>query len=437
MDQWVDKTAMNEQPQAAQTPAIEQALGLDKRGRRKKGRRKWFLYGLVLALAVGAAYAYQSWSTQAAVTINYTSEAAAQKDMVIEVSASGNLQPLTEVDVSSEQSGVVREVLFKENDLVKKGEVLAVLDTTTLSAQVERAEASVTASKARIADAKTTLKELEQSYERAKSLKDRGTLSVQDLEAAVAKRDRAQSSVLSAEADLAVTEAELKVQQAGLAKSTIYAPIDGIILTRAVDPGQTVAASLSAPVLFVIAEDLGRMKLEAAIDEADIGMVAKGQKARFKVDAYSDKSFDATITQLAFASQTTDNVVSYEAELGVENADLLLRPGMTANVEVIVREANGVLAIPNAAFRYQPAVRDAARSFNLTSLFMPRFPRTPPKQAPKAAADGSRTVYVLEGSAPVATQIKTGATDGAFTEVLSGLKQGDRIILSESTAKTN
>ncbi len=264
-------------------------------------------------------------------------------DLTVLVSASGTLQPLTKVDVSSEQSGVVREVMFEENDAVKKGDILATLDTTTLAAQVERAQASVTAANARIADAKTTLKEAEQTLTRTKSLASRGTLSQQDLDSAVAKRDRAESAVTSAEADLAVAAAELKVQESALSKSTIYAPIDGIILTRAVDPGQTVAASLSAPVLFVIAEDLRRMKLEAGIDEADIGIVAEKQKARFSVDAFPGKSFNALISKIAYASQTTDNVVTYEAQLDVDNSSLTLRPGMTANVDIITREANGIL----------------------------------------------------------------------------------------------
>jgi HlyD family secretion protein len=437
MDQQVNRPPLHSPTGGLDSAVIEQALALDKMSRRKIGVRKWLKYA-VLALLIGAGvYAYQYWASQSVTKTVYASETAALTDMVVEVSASGTIQPLTKVDVSSEQSGVVRDVRFKENEVVKKGDVLAVLDTTTLSAQVERAEATVTASKARIADAKTTLKELEQTLERVKSLKARGTLSAQDLETAAAKRDRAESSVLSAQADLAVSEAELKVQQAGLAKSTIYAPIDGIILTRSVDPGQTVAASLSAPILFVIAQDLKRMKLEAAIDEADIGMVRDGQKAKFKVDAYSDKNFDATITQIAFASQANDNVVSYEAELGVNNADLSLRPGMTANVDIIVREAKGILTVPNAVFRYQPKAADTKRSFNLTSLFMPRFPRTPPKQAPKVAADGSRTVYVLQGGVPVAVQAKTGSTDGTMTEILSGVKEGDQIIISESTARAN
>jgi HlyD family secretion protein len=411
MDQEAGKRSM------AGNPDIAAALSLDKGGRARRNWRRWLGYALVPLLLIGAFYGYQSWTASSAVEKTYTA------------------QPLTKVDVSSEQSGVVREVLFEENDQVKKGDVLATLDTTTLAAQVERAEASVIVSKARIADAKTTLKEADQTLERTKSLTARGTLSQQDLDSAVAKRDRAESAVTSAEADLAVSEAELKVQQSALSKSTIYAPIDGIILTRSVDPGQTVAASLSAPVLFVIAEDLRRMKLEAGIDEADIGIVAEKQKARFSVDAFPGKSFNALISKIAFASQTTENVVTYEAQLDVDNSDLTLRPGMTANVDIITREANGVLTVPNSGFRYQPAAAPKSTGWTLTSLFMPRFPRNTAKETAKPAADGTRTLYVLKDGAPSAVQVKTGSTDGLITEILSGLAEGDLVITAESTAK--
>ncbi|MGB8817028.1 MAG: efflux RND transporter periplasmic adaptor subunit [Rhizobiaceae bacterium] len=418
-------------------PDIGASLGLDRKGKSRSLARRLVWLAVAATLVGGSWYGYQRWAAAQAVSKSYTTADAARGDIIVEVSASGNLQPLTQVDVSSEQSGVVREVRFQENQSVKKGDVLAVLDTTTLSAQVERAEANVKASKARIADTEVTAKETRLAYDRAKNLAARGTLSQQELETAAAKRDRALSAINSAEADLAVAEADLKLQEAALAKSTIYAPIDGVILTRDVDPGQTVAASLSAPILFVIAEDLGRMKLEAAIDEADVGVVAEGQKAKFTVDAYSGLSFAASIREIAYASQTTENVVTYKANLDVDNSQLKLRPGMTANVDIIVREANGVLTIPNTAFRYQPAAAPRSTGFSLTSLFMPRFPRTQTKQAPKAAADGSRTVFVLEDGAPKAVQVMTGSTDGAMTEITSGLEAGAKIVTAESTAGAN
>ena len=210
--------------------------------------------------------------------------------LTVTVSATGTLQPLTQVDISSELSGVVRTVAVNENDLVHKGDVLAELDTTRLGAQVERAEASAKAAAARVDDARTTLKETEQALARQQQLSKRGMVADQALETATAARDRADSAVEIAEANLAIAEAELKQRQTDIEKSTIYAPIDGIVLTRSVDPGQTVASSLQAPILFVIAADLKSMELKAAIDEADIGGVAPGQKARFTVDAFPDRT---------------------------------------------------------------------------------------------------------------------------------------------------
>ena len=380
----MDQRVSPPRPQpTASAPDIAAALSLNKDGSAKPRRGRWMKWALVLLALAGAAGGYSWWNKASAVAVTYTSTPAVIADLIVEVSATGTLQPVTKVDVSSEQSGVVRAVNFAENQRVKKGDVLAELDTATLGAQVERAEASLLAAKARVEDARTTALEKQQTLDRSGKLKARGMATAQDNETAKAASARAANAIVSANADVAIAEAELKLQQAALAKATIYAPIDGIILTRSVDTGQTVAASLSAPVLFVIAQNLEEMQLEAAIDEADIGSVAKGQTASFTVDAYPDKKFSATISDIAYASVTTDNVVTYEAKLAVDNKDLFLRPGMTANVEIVTREAKGALTIPNAAFRYQPAAsaKASARPFSLTSLFMPRFPRNERKTA--------------------------------------------------------
>ncbi len=277
-----------ERPLAETPTAIEAALGLDRAGRRK-ARRRWpwlVLALLVAAVAAWAGYDALGGSSQA---VAYTTVPAERRDLTVEVSATGTLQPLTQVDISSELSGVVRSVAVEENQRVAKGDVLAELDKTRLSAQVERSEASVAAAEAKVADARTTLKETDQALARAQELAKRGMVTDQALEAATAARDRASSAVAIAEANLAIAVAELKLQQADLEKSTIYAPIDGIVLTRSVDPGQTVASSLQAPILFVIAAELESMELKAAIDEADIGAVKAGQKAVFTVDAFPDR----------------------------------------------------------------------------------------------------------------------------------------------------
>nr|WP_292498513.1 efflux RND transporter periplasmic adaptor subunit [Mesorhizobium sp.] len=344
------------------------------------------------------------------------------------MSATGTLQPLTQVDISSELSGIVRAVAVNENQQVKKGDVLATLDTAKLEVQIERATASAKAAAAAVEDAKVTLQENQNAVVRASALTKRGMATDQSLEAATATRDRSKAALDSAEANLAIAEADLKAQQTDLAKSTIYAPIDGIVLTRSVDPGQTVASSLQAPVLFVIAADLRNMELQAAVDEADIGQVKPGQHARFTVDAFPDRPFDAEIRDISYASVTTDGVVTYNARLEVDNGELLLRPGMTATVAVVTRQAKGVLTVPATAFRYRPA-QQAARGWSLRDLFTGRMGRpNRQREATKAPIDGSRTLYVLDNGRPHALNVRIGSTDGELTEITSGLEEGAEVI---------
>jgi HlyD family secretion protein len=380
---------------------------------------------LLIAAALGAWY----WLSQPSSRIVFQTEPAERADLTVEVTATGNLQPLVQVDISSELSGVVRSVLVDENQQVKKGDVLAELDTARLSAQVEGAEASAASARAQVNQAKTTLDETQRVLERTQQLARNGTATSQAVETALAARDRAESAVAVAEAQVQIAEAQLRLQQTDLAKTKIYAPIDGIVLTRSVDPGQTVASSLQAPVLFVIAADLRKMELKAAIDEADIGMVAAEQTARFTVDAFPGRTFDAHIRDIAFASVATEGVVTYDARLDVENPELLLRPGMTATVAVITREAKDVVTVPAAAFRFRPPAAEQRRGWSLTNLFMPRMPRMGRPAERAASADGTRTLYVLENGEPKPVKVKTGSTDGERTEIVSGLDEGDPVIV--------
>lgn len=421
MDQIVNR------PEAEARRSIEAELGLDRSAPAGKNRRRLAFVAAALLLAAAATAAYFRAGDTGAQPA-YATAPAETGDLVVEVSATGTLQPLIQVDISSELSGVVREVTVGENQEVAKGDVLAVLDTARLSAQVERAEASAKAAEAKVADTRITLAETEQALARAEQLSSRGMVADQALETARAARDRAVSAVAMAEANLAIAVAELKLQQADLQKSTIYAPIDGIVLTRSVDPGQTVASSLQAPVLFVIAADLKKMELKAAIDEADIGTVQPGQAACFTVDAFPDRRFDADIRDIAFASVTTEGVVTYDARLDVDNAQLLLRPGMTATVSVITREASGVLTVPSAAFRYRPPPENASRGWSLENLFMPRMRRGDRQRQRSSASDGERTLYVLKDGAPEPVKVRTGSTDGERTEILSGLSAGDLVV---------
>ncbi|MER8592130.1 MULTISPECIES: efflux RND transporter periplasmic adaptor subunit [unclassified Mesorhizobium] len=416
-------------PKTESASAIETALGLDHQGLKTKRRRGWG-YAVFALLAVAASVVGYQWYAGSPAKIEYTTTLAAMADLTVAVSATGALQPLTQVDISSELSGVVRSVSVNENQLVKKGDVLAALDTAKLEVQIERAQASAKAAAASVEDATVTLAENEKALVRAAQLTKRGMATDQSLEAATATRDRSKAALDIAKANLAMANADLKAQQTDLAKSTIYAPIDGIILTRSVDPGQTVASSLQAPVLFVIAADLKNMELKAAVDEADIGAVKPGQHARFTVDAFPERPFDAEIRDISYASVTTDGVVTYDARLDVDNSELLLRPGMTATVSVVTKQAKNVLTVPSIAFRYRPA-QTAERGWSLTDLFTGRMGRPGGNRQHQAAAkptDGSRTLYVLENGRPHPVNVRVGSTDGELTEIVSGLEEGAQVI---------
>ncbi|MER9615738.1 efflux RND transporter periplasmic adaptor subunit [Mesorhizobium sp. M0207] len=418
-------------PKTESASAIETALGLDHQGLKTKRRRGWG-YAVFALLAVAASVVGYQWYAGSPAKIEYTTTLAAMADLTVAVSATGTLQPLTQVDISSELSGVVRSVSVNENQLVKKGDVLAALDTAKLEVQIERAQASAKAAAASVEDATVTLAENEKALVRAAQLTKRGMATDQSLEAATATRDRSKAALDIAKANLAMANADLKAQQTDLAKSTIYAPIDGIILTRSVDPGQTVASSLQAPVLFVIAADLKNMELKAAVDEADIGAVKPGQHARFTVDAFPERPFDAEIRDISYASVTTDGVVTYDARLDVDNSELLLRPGMTATVSVVTKQAKNVLTVPSIAFRYRPA-QTAERGWSLTDVFTGRMGRPGGNRQRQAATkpnDGSRTLYVLENGRPHPVNVRVGSTDGELTEIVSGLEEGAQVIIA-------
>ncbi len=407
---------------------IEVILGLDTRSRRRTWGRRLMWLALTALLAAGTAWWFIATQTGGTV-VNYETVPASRQGLVVTVQATGNVQPTTEVEVSSERSGVIRTVNVEANSLVKKGDVLAELDTERLEAELARVKASLAAAEARLEDARATLTEKQVIFERAQRLSDKGVSSTQDLDTARAAEARARAAVGAAQADIGVVKAELAMQETDLTKTRILSPVDGIVLKRAAEPGQTVASSLQAPVLFTLAEDLARMQLEADVDEADIGAVKEGQRATFTVDAYPGKNFPAFIDTVEYSPKVTDNVVTYKAVLIVDNKDLLLRPGMTATAQIVTQDVPDVLAVPNAAFRYSPPRAVQSPGFSVTNLFIPRMPRSERAQAP--SADGERTLYVLENGAPKAVTVRAGVSDGKFTEIISGdLKAGDDVIIS-------
>ncbi len=420
--------------QAPINPAeIEKAIGLGRRaGARKLGKRLAWALALLAAIA-GGAYWYNA-RQNAAATITYQSVPASKGDLTISVSSTGTIQPLTQVDVGSELSGVVRDVLVDDNSIVKTGDILARLDTRRLDAQRLKAAAQLQAAEARLETAKASLNQSAQTLTRQQTLRKRGLSTGQEFETATAEQARSSASINVAEADIATAKADLELVDADLAKTVIVSPIDGMVMKRSVEPGQTVAASLQAPILFTIAQDLTRIQLEANVDEADVGVVKVGQSASFTVDAYRDRDFPAKIERMSFSPETVDGVVTYKTILSANNTDLSLRPGMTATAKIIVSEFKDALTVPNEALRYAPPAVQQSSGFSITQIFMPRFPRNNQQRKAAVDPDGKRSVYILENNQPKEAKVKLGESDGKKTLILEGdVKDGDQLITSQRT----
>ncbi len=396
-------------------------------------RRNWVLLALLIA-AVGAFW--QLRSGQSGSGTSYLTDPAARGSLKVIVTATGSVQPTNQVDVSSELSGIVRKVHVDYNSPVKVGEVLAELDTDKLKATVDSSRAKLNAAKAKVTEAEATVAEKEEDYNRKSRLVEKQITSTFDFEAAKAAYRRAVAVLASARADVGVAQADLDLNETNLAKAAIRSPINGVILSRDVEPGQTVASTLQAPVLFSIAEDLTQMEIQVDVDEADVGKVRQGQKAIFTVDAYPDRVFQAEIRQLRMGSETVQNVVTYKAVLTTDNGELLLRPGMTATAEITVQNIEDALLVANAALRFSPpAEQGTDNSGGLLRKFLPGPPRF--RAASEKEKSGSdRTVWVLRDGAPVAVDVKIGATDGRHTEIVSGdLVAGAPVIIDTVAAK--
>ncbi|MFA6286254.1 MAG: efflux RND transporter periplasmic adaptor subunit [Opitutaceae bacterium] len=358
----------------------------------------------------------------------YLTEPLKRGDISLTITATGNLAPTNEVTVGSELSGTALEVYADINDKVVKGQPLAKLDTSKLAQQTEASRAAVTSAKAKVAVAAATVKESAASLARQQELHrlSGGKVPSQaDLDTAIATADRAQADLASAQAAVGEANAQVLINESDLAKAVIKSPIDGIVLTRSIEPGQTVAASFTAPELFVIAENLDHMKLDVAVAEADIGRVAKGQKASFTVDAWPSRSYEADVLKVSYGSAVTDNVVTYETELEVANTDLSLRPGMTATADIRVAESKQVFLVPSSALRFNPAATgDSAPSAQKKSFVQsltpmpPRMTTKPGKTDSSAkSAPGAARIWILVDGQPKPVSVTTGLSDERHTEV--------------------
>jgi HlyD family secretion protein len=395
--------------------------------------RTWLILATVLIVS---AVIYLSFSSRNNANLpQYQTTPAAVGTLVVKVSATGNLQPTNQVDVGSELSGIVDKVFVDDNDHVKKGEELARLDLSKLQDAVARSRANLASSEALVRQAEATVAEARANLARLKQVAELSggkVPSKSEMATAEANLKRAEATEASARASVTQARASLQSDETNLAKAHIRSPIDGVVLARQVEPGQTVAASFQAPVLFKLAEDLSKMELQVDVDEADVGHVQVGQKAVFTVDAWPGRQYPATITRVGYGSQVKDGVVSYPAMLQVANNDLSLRPGMTATAEITTLTRENVLLVPNAALRFTPpttsAVQQKSRGSVLSAL-MPRPPRSQTQTKQTPVSGGKQRVWVLRDGQAVPVEVQTGPSNGRVTEIVGGdLRPGMEVI---------
>lgn len=376
----------------------------------KRSYRK-YIWMLVLLLAASGGIYYKFYSKKE--KISYKKAPIELKSLTTTVSATGNLEPTNSVDVGIEVSGTIREVLVDFNSRVKAGQVMAKLDTTKLSSYVESSRAALAKYKANVQEAKASLSYAQSELERVDKMyaSTGGNYpSKREVDEALSSMSRAKALYDASVAQTKQASAELALNEDNLRKAIVVSPINGIVLERKVEPGQTVTAAMQTPVLFKMAEDLTKMRVILSIDEADIGEVREGQKVEFSVDAYSDKKFRGMITQLRLNSEIINGVVTYDAVVEVDNADLLLRPGMTVSALVTTGILENVLCVPNLALRF--------------------VPQEIQKQNEKKARDTSSYVWILKDGKPQRVPLKTSKSDGSFTVVSqSDLKAGDEVLI--------
>jgi len=410
---------------------IEKTLGVGKK--KMSGRKKGLIWlGSVLGVLVLMFFMFSGGGGGPA---GFKTEAAKRGPLSVKVTATGTLQPVDQVDVGAEVSGRVVEVKVDFNDAVKKGDVLAQIDTTQLDARRIQTEAQLAAAQAGVKEAEAGLSDAQRRLARVRDLAKSRNVSQQDLDTAQSTYDRAVATLDVAKAQVAIQQATLQVAMSDIDKAVIKSPIDGVVLYRNVEPGQTVAASFTTPVLFTLASDIKGLELLADIDEADVGQVQQEQIASFTVDAFPNRTFDARIRSLRNAPKKSEGaaaaqqgVVVYQAELTVNNESGLLKPGMTATAEITVKTVESALLVPNAALRFVPDSVSMKESQAQTQggAGQPEEKRDP--------AAGRVFTKGADGQ-PVEHKLKIGVTDGAFTEITEGdLKEGDELLTDSQRA---
>ena len=403
---------------------------------------------IMSAAAAAILVALAAWGlharSRAAGLPHYETRPVTRGDLVRTVSATGTLQPVKEVTVGIEVSGTIKAVNVDYNAVVKVGQVLAELDTSKLEAQVLQSDASLASARAKLLQAQATVQEADAQMGRLNHVRELsgGKMPSQlDLDSQQATLSRANADAASAQAAVIQAEAALKINRSDLEKAVVHSPINGIVLTRAVEPGQTVAASFSTPTLFTLAEDLTKLELQVNVDEADVGQVREGQDATFTVDAYPDRSFPAELIQVRYASSTTDGVVTYTTVLKVDNSTLSLRPGMTATATIVTRKDTQALLVPNAALRFEPPQQAKAEakgsSGSVVSSLLPHPPHRETKTVTTTTTADRKDAHVwtLRAGVPVSVPIQTGETDGKSTVIIGGdLQPGTEVVVDAAVS---
>ena len=422
----------------------------------------WYMrYGKWIAIAIGfvlLALLLNRIIFGGATATQYATEQAQIGNLTVSVSATGKLAPTNQVIVGSQLSGLVTKVVVDVNDRVTAGQALALIDPSQFQDQVKQAQATLSANISTVGQMQATLAQNEATlarYQEVSKLSGGRVPAKTEMDQAIADRQRAAANLHAAQANVVSARAALSSAQTQLTKAVIRSPVNGVVLARVVQPGQTVAASFSTPTLFVIAQDLSQMKLEVAIDEADVGQVLQGQDATFTVDAFPGKTFPAKITRVEQGSNltvqdatasssssttttTSGQVVSYAADLSVSNPDFQLRPGMTATADIITSRKSNVLLVPNAALRFKPAAAAdpsaSASSGGIAGALVPRRPRRGSADKTGSVSRGGKQVVYVKGvdGKPQAVSVVTGLTNGTMTEITGGdLKPGMEVITGQ------
>lgn len=358
----------------------------------KRISKIWYVVGVIILIAV------VSWlwpDSKEKEEVSFVTEKVAPANIQNSITATGSIEPVTEVTVGTQVSGIISKIYVDYNSEVKKGQVIAELDKTNLISTLNTAKANLN-------NAESTLSYQTANYKRYKELYDKGLVSADEYESALLTYKQAKEQVISA-------KESVQTAQTNLGYATITAPIDGVILGKAVEEGQTVAASYNTPELFTVAKDLKDMQVVADVDEADIGNVTEGARVTFTVDAFPNDTFSGTVTQVRQEATETDNVVTYEVVISARNDDLKLKPGLTANVTIYTTEMQGVLSVSNKALRFTP-VKETVGNKKIVDC------------------NGTSKVWTLEGDKLVAHAVKIGMTDGTHTQIISGVKEGQTII---------